>query len=126
MARHLVNNGAGGGRRVLRIGREDKDATGAATVHLVEDRADGGLPVAHGVAHLDALPQLFLHEFRLAARPVHEGRSFIQPDGAVFFGGLAGADSQDDSFEDGTPDQGVRFDDSAVGEEFAEEGAHVG
>ena len=89
----------------------------------------GRLPVAHGDPDLDRLAELLLEQLALSLAVVHErgagaaGLLTRTPDGGVLRSRGPGTHPQDDAFQNGTPQEGVRLDDAAVGEELPQEGA---
>ena len=124
----LIDDGAGRGCGVLRVERDEGDPAAAGLHELTHDAAQGRLPVAHGDTHLDRFAELVLEQLALALAVVHErgagaaGLLAGAPDGGVRRRRCARAHPQDDAFQDGSPQEGVRLNDPAVGEELPQEG----
>lgn len=124
----LIDDGAGRGGGVLRVERDEGDPAAAGLHELTHDAAQGRLPVAHGDTHLDRFAELFLKQLTLSLAVVHErgaraaGLLPGAPDSGVLRRRRARAHPQDDALQDGTPQEGMRLNDPAVGEELPQEG----
>ena len=120
---------AGRGRaRVLRVQRQDEDARGALGLEGIEHAGDGGVSIAHGMAHQHVVPGLAqpaAQQQGLARAPVLQGGAvLLMPDGGVLGRRLGRPRAQDDAVQDGQPGNPGDLDHAVVAQELRQVAAH--
>ena len=122
-----VEGGRGGGRRVLRVEREEEDAAAAGVAQLGEGGGDRRPPVAHAERDVHRRPadpfgQHAAQRVALAPRDDQQRRALVGPHRRVELRRLARPEGEDEQVEDQPPQQPRQLDHPRVGQELPQVG----
>ncbi len=128
-AKHLVAHGRGGGRAVLRIERDHKQALAAARHEVGELQCERGIAVAHRPVDHELRAERLERAAELLRLRAGDGleRGFVLlvvPDLGVVARLAPRPDAQDDAVEHELPQRALVLDHPRIAEEFLEVAAH--